>query len=214
MKKHRPYLDHSRKEKNKCWIGVKNTIRENPNGNGDLFYSHDYLEEGCDWVDFYFLGKKRQIFYNAFLITPKHALWGDVKTVARQNAEKLVPHTISFVPSKPHCSSIVSSDSDPATDLSPFGGLKRYEWIDKETKRLVQEQEFTVNSHVQLHRDYAYGIGLHGIVDADIITNDVIDSFITEFMANGEKTYVGKQHIATLDMMDISKHMIANSIII
>jgi len=136
-----------------------------------------------------------------------------VREVAYKNAEKLVPHDVYFKKCDDGSGNSRILSTDINADLSPFGGLGRYEWVNEEAKRLVQDQEFSVNSHIRLLHDYAFGIGLEGIVNADLITKDVINSFINRFLAKGEKPYSGRKHIATLDMMDISTHRFSNAVL-
>lgn len=221
MKKHRSYSNHSRKFKNKYWIGVKNTIRLNKYGHGNLFYSDQYIDEGCDWVDFYFLGKSPRVFYNACLVTPKHALYNEVSIMASDTARRLVPHHYTILPRKGlihnepvEFSKIFhSSDDDINADLSSFGGLSRREWCEREEQRLAAEGVVSVQSNIKLLHDYAYGIGLEGISNSNLITKDVINSFIINFLSTGERECVGATHTITPEIMDISKHRFSNALL-
>jgi len=220
MKKNKPYLSKSRNARNKAYISIKNKIRIDRWQNGGLFYSHDYLEEGCDWVDFYFLGAKSTIFYNACLVTARHALYEKVGDVARSNAEKLVPRSITLRPRSQqptknfYSMNEVFIDSDDTADLTPFDPLSRREWCKKEEIRLATEERIVVNEHIYLKHDYSFGIGLEGVIDTPVITKDVLDIFIKEFLAHGEQGDMGKECVATVDMMDISTHRLSNAILL
>jgi len=103
--------------------------------------------------------------------------------------------------------------SDETADLSKFGGLDRFEWVQKEMIRLVETQEFMVTPHIKILNDYNYGVGLEGVIDVPVINSDTINDFITQFIENGEKLPNGVPVLATTDMMDATTHMFSNAII-
>jgi len=215
MHKYTRFENLSSRTRKRMWINLRRRIRTSEYGN---FSTTTIIDDGCDWLDIYFLGAKRNIFYNCALVTARHELYEIVRDVAYENAEALIPHTITFIdnPKLASDGSVISTNlmvsSDDTADLSAFGGLSRYQWMAEECPRLVNSREFSVHTRTELQNDYYYGIGLLATVPDRLITTEVANNFVMNFLDGGEKGSSGEKHIATEDMMDISTHRFSNAV--
>lgn len=180
----KPFGELSRKRKKAAYISVANRIRRAATALGGLFYTHDYLHGENGWIDGYFLSARTKTFYNFALQTTRYAYVEAVRDAAWDAADKLVPYDFDI---------IRHSERDPETGLYrlnfpvdngsvAFGGLTRMAWIDGETRRLADLRETTVREEVTLHRDYAYGIGLHATIDVPALTVETVNAFIRRFL--------------------------------
>ena len=72
MKKHVPFYNQTRQQRNLKYIQTKNLIRKEFETKGRLFYSHHVINSkdghekestnGFDWCDIYFMSKKHRHF--------------------------------------------------------------------------------------------------------------------------------------------------------
>jgi hypothetical protein len=67
-----------------------------------------------------------------------------------------------------------------------FGGLTFFEQWEKLESEIVREAPQTIHELFQLYRRYAYGIGLHIVLDVDVIDRTAIEQAITRFREMGE----------------------------
>lgn len=155
---------------------------------GGLFYTNDYLDGKNGLVDLYFLGKDNKTFYNVTLQTTRCEYKDKARDIARDNANKLVPVDYNDVWDR--LSGKKPSDGvDPYGPHEAFGGLRRYDWIDTETRIVADAGSIHVFEEATLHYDYRCGIGLHATIDVTYLTIDTINNFIRDFLGNGAKAY-------------------------
>jgi len=167
---------------------LKRDINEAASVLGGLFYTNDYLDGKNGLVDLYFLGNNNKTFYNVTLQTTRCEYKDKAHKVARNNANKLIPIDYTDVwdrldGKKP------SSGIDPYGPHEAFGGLRRLDWIDAETRVIANSGTIQVFEEATLHYNYRCGIGLHATIDVPYLTVDTINSFIRRFLAGGEQAY-------------------------
>lgn len=187
----KPYHERSCKQRKRAYIGVKNDIRRAASLLGGLFYSHDYIHGQNGWVDIYFLGKETGVFYNVALQTARYAYKEEVSHAAWEAAEALAPHRFNLFDDarKDPVTGYYVSKPEPEGALEVFGGLKRWDWIREEEKRIAEARTVSVHTELTLHRDYHHGIGLHATIDVPFLTVEAINAFIRDFLARGEKPW-------------------------
>lgn len=186
-----PFHKRSCKARKLAYIRMKNNIRRAAPLLGGLFYTHDYVHGQNGWVDIYFLGKAKGVFYNVTLQTARYEYKEEVSQAAWDAADALVPHRFNLFEDakKDPVTGHWVSNPKPEGSLDAFGGLTRWDWIRGEEARIADARTVKVHARVELDRDYAHGIGLHATIDVPFLTVDAINAFIRDFLARGEKAW-------------------------
>jgi hypothetical protein len=180
LRKHKAYAELSARKKKNIYISIKNQIPRAAPFVGGLFYSHDYLHGENGWVDGYFIGKNRTV-YNFALQTTRYAYKEAVSDAAFDATDERVPRPpIRFERDPKTGYSTMVSEPDVAR--AEFDGLRRWDWIKEEERRIADAGTVKVVAEVTLHRDYYRGIGLHGTLDVPSLTVDAINAFIRQFL--------------------------------
>ncbi len=190
-KRHTPFHARSSKARKLAYIRTKNNIRRAAPVLGGLFYTHDYVHGQNGWVDIYFLGKEKGVFYNVTLQTARYEYKEEVSHAAWEAADALVPHRFNLFEDakKDPVTGHWVSNPKPEGALDAFGGKTRWEWIHEKEKEIADARTHKVHARVELDRDYAHGIGLHATIDVPFLTVDAINAFIRDFLARGEKPW-------------------------
>lgn len=190
-KRHTPFHKRSSKARKLAFIRMKNNIRRSAPVLGGLFYTHDYVHGQNGWVDIYFLGRQKGVFYNVTLQTARYEYKEEVSQAAWDAADALSPHRFNLFEDakKDPVTGHWISNPKPEGALDAFGGLSRWDWIRAEEVRIANARTVKVHARVELDRDYAHGIGLHATIDAPYLTVEAINDFIRAFLAAGEKAY-------------------------
>ncbi|MBX9879562.1 MAG: hypothetical protein K2Y22_13960 [Candidatus Obscuribacterales bacterium] len=176
----------ARRRKTKRFFLKRNIDKAAP-ALGGLFFTNDYLDGKNGLVDLFFLGRGNKTFYNVTLQTTRCDYKDKVHHIARDNADKLVPVDYDAVWDRLAGKKV--KGVDPYGPHEAFGGLRRLDWIDAESRVVADAGTVQVFEEVSLHYDYRYGIGLHATIDVPYLTVDTINTFIRAFLANGEKAY-------------------------
>ncbi len=197
-KKRTPFHERSAKQRKLAYIRTKNNITRSASLLGGLFYTHDYVHGQNGWVDIYFLGKQKGVFYNVTLQTARYEYKEEVSQAAWDAADKLAPHRFNLFEDakKDPVTGYYVSNPKPEGPLDVFGGLERWDWIKAEEKRIAEARTVKVHARVELDRDYAHGIGLHATIDVPFLTVDAINAFIRQFLASGEKAWRSKKALS------------------
>lgn len=175
----------SRKEIRNNFIDVKNRIRRAAPVLGGHFYTHDFIDQQTQWIDFYFLRDSKPYYWAATISTAKYALQEQAEEKAMDELEeKLGIHWYTL----PHAQRLSS--------FNALGGLTYLQWLSKRQKQILDEQAMTVKESVSLEPGYYYNEGLAIIVDTDQITVDIINQFIHEFRQAGEKPWQSDEMIS------------------
>ena len=180
----KPFLSSSRKNRKKCFIETKNTIRLHAAVLGGKFTAHAYMHGNISWMDAYFLGNTTNVFYNLDIETTQHHYKEMVWDQAWDESCKLVPFNKSWLDGfsktdkiEGECSTVFSSRVYPE-----FGDLDRYSWMLSQLPRIANSKQITVREKWSLHHDYAHGIGLHACIDVPFISIDALNRFIDRFL--------------------------------
>lgn len=150
-------------------------------------------EEGCQWVDCFFPGLDKFTFWNVEILTARAAFHDLVQKLAGKRADALLPeevlHNLFTFEDR------VGTDGriDPlGYNDSPFpelGGLDYHSFVQQAAREIAANEPPAVYEEFSVHTDYAYGIGLHIIIDAECITRDVIEQTLDRFTALGQKAW-------------------------
>ncbi len=187
-KKKKTFTQLPRRRRKTLRFFMKRDIDKAAPALGGLFFTNDYLYGKNGLVDCYFLSKDNKTFYNVTLETTRLAYKDKVRHIAHDNSEKLVPIDHDAVWDS-LCNRKPKNGVDPYGPHPAFGNLRRYDWIDAESRVIADTRTVQVFEEVTLHYDYRFGIGLHATLNVPSLTVDVINDFIRRFLANGEKPY-------------------------
>lgn len=162
---------------------------------GGRFYTHNYMHGENGWIDGYFLGKKKPIFYNFSLQTVSYAYKELVESRAWDMSYALAPLELDLsiferTVKDPVSGLYVTSPREPYR-YPEFNGMTRYEWTQAQYQRIADSQEIQVFEHWTLHRNYHSGIGLHATIDVPLLTVDAVNAFIDRFLLS-ETDFMGE----------------------
>ena len=157
--KHKVFINKSRQQKKKAYIGLKNNIREYSIKKGVhvLFYTHDIISEQTQWADIYFLSRKHNIIYNATIETTESAWHQKIEEVSFNKAWDLHKDDKNF-----------------------------YQYIDQYQKELIESKSVFIHEGFEILPDYSYGIGLNMIIKATSLTPHNINQAIEHFLLLNE----------------------------
>ena len=204
FQKRTPFDSLPRRTQKAAYIGVKNRIQRAATILGGKFITHDYMHGQNGWVDACFLGHKAPVFYNLAIQTTSYAYKEAVRDRARDLAYERAPHR------EPSCiDGAIKNSKSGLYEVPPreplrypeLDGMTRLEWAESQRKVIADSGEIQVFEEWTLHRDYAYGIGLHATIDVPFLTIEAINGFIDRFLAQesnyrnpAPRTY-GHEHI-------------------
>jgi hypothetical protein len=201
-KKHSPFITLPRHKRSNEVIHLKGRIKRDSGVYGGMFTSRLVLDEPGrpdlynQWFDFYFPGRDRFTLWNAEIVTARKAFWDAAHELAHQR-------TVSMLTPEEHAAES-NMEFEPA-DISStgkvlsyklvqrekmrhekFGGLTFFDQWEKLEAEIVREEPPAVYESFRLDRGYAYGIGLHIVLDVEVIDRAAIEQAITEFGELGE----------------------------
>lgn len=167
-----------------------------------MFTSHLVLDEPGrpdlynQWFDFYFPGLDRFTIWNAEIVTARKAFWDAAHDFAHQRAaamltpeEHAAESTMEFEPAEFSNTGKVLSYrliEQQKMEYEKFDGLTFFEQWEKLESEIVREAPPTIHELFRLDRRYAYSIGLHIVLDVDVIDRTAIEQAITQFRQMGE----------------------------
>lgn len=202
-KKSPPFFTLSQHKRRDEVIRLKGRIKRDSNEYGGIFTSHLVLDEPDrpdvynQWFDFLFLGQDRFTIWNAAIITAQQAAWGAAHGLAYERMmammtpeEKSAWNSLElFEPAEVSSIGKVLSytlTKRKAMRFKSFGDLSFYEQWEKLESEIIRDEPPTIYESFQLDRSYAYGIGLHIVLDVDVIDRTAIEQAITKFREIGE----------------------------
>lgn len=164
--KQKRFVNQSRQQKKKAYIGLKNNIREYSlkKGVNVLFYTHDLISEHTQWADIYFLSRKHNMFYNATIETTESAWHQKIEEVAFNKAWELHKDDKSL-----------------------------YQYIDQYQKEFIESKSVFIHEGFEILPDYSYGIGLNMIIKANSLNYQNINQAIKHFLELNETNWQAQE---------------------
>jgi hypothetical protein len=182
-----PFGQLPRHRQKDAYIRIKNRIRRAAPILGGRFYTHDVLHSQNGWIDFYFLGQRAPLFYNATLETTfesyKEAVWERAWEASYELTADDEPDWLASTVKDPRTGYYVTPARDPK-HYPALAGLSRLKWVERQLPAIADSGEVQVFAGWTLHHDYRHGIGLSATVEAPAITSDVVHAFIAQFLVN------------------------------
>lgn len=201
-----PFCTRSRHQQRDAWIRLRGQIRRSDRPDAPYLLGHPFEPDRPalwnQWEDIYLLGQDGRMVWNVSLVTVRRACWNAVCTASealvesRLNAEeRAAEHARLRALFSRECLIPIPGTRmkewrrpAPLKHLS-LGGLTRNEAQEEEQRRLLKEDRPSIHEGWTLHHDYAYGIGVHAVVEADQLDADALAGFVERFRALGEKPY-------------------------
>jgi len=185
QRKMKPFGQMSRHRQRDAYIRVSNQIRRAAPILSGQFITHDYLHGQNSWIDACFLGRKAPVFYNLTLETTRYAYKEAVWDQAWEQSYVLAPERelslLDCAVKGPKTGHYVTPAREPRR-YPELDDLTRIEWVQRQLPTIADAKTIQVFEEWSLHRDYAYGIGLHATIDAPFLTIDTVNAFIDQFM--------------------------------
>lgn len=202
QKKRPRFVDLPRNKRGNAVIRLKGKMRRDAAEYGGTFTSHLVLSEPGrpdiynQWFDFYFPGKDRFTLWNASIRTAKMAFWDAAHDLAYQRtAAMLTPEEneedskMEFEPaSKSSTGKILTYTlvEKEKVRYDKMGGLTFHEHWEKLDFEIVRNEPPIVYESFKLDKSYVYGIGLHIVLDVEVIDRAAIEAAIGKFQELGE----------------------------
>lgn len=211
-KSHPHFVDLPRHKRGDAVIALKGQMRKYAKDYGGRFTSHLVLDEPDrpdlynQWFDFYFPGRDKFTIWNASIITAKKDFWAKVSDLAYARASAMLSPQEMAEDSK--------LDFEPADRSSTgkiltyklrerrtmrfeqFGGLTFMEYWDKLQAEIARNEPPQVFESFKTDRGYRYGIGLHIVVDTQVINRASIEAAMDRFFALGEVDWTASEPVA------------------
>lgn len=154
---------------------------------------------------FYFLGTDKLTIWNAIIITARKAFWDEVSDLARNRVTDMLTEeereevfNVEFVPAQWSPTGEVLGYSRAKREekrFEKFGGLTYYEMCRKLETDIIHNDPPPIFESYSLDRSYVYGIGLHIVVDKEVINQPTIDAAIERFLEMGEREWVSSHSV-------------------
>ena len=187
-------------------------MRRNAAEYGGRFTSHLVLNEPGrpdlynQWFDFYFPGTDRFTLWNAYIATARRAFWEAVSNKAFSRAwaeltdsEQKEEARLDFEPAQRLRTGKILSyqmvEREPIR-YAQFDGLTFSEQKALLEASIIRDEPPTIHESFKLDRGYVYGIGLHIVLDVEVIDQAAIESAIDRFLAIGETDWVSPRPVA------------------
>jgi hypothetical protein len=152
------------------------------------------------WSQFYFLGLDGHTIWNTYLYTASHKYWGEISSLAHNEADRLNPRDTDrpkgikhlFIPVYDASGRKLHYTMRKEEPVAAFRNKTRHEFMREYEAKLIHEDTGStapIFEELDIVRNYEYGIGIQAIVDAPSITHEVIAALVAKFRAGGEKAW-------------------------
>lgn len=201
-----PFAQRTRSAQKRAYRKVLNNIRRLPPTLGGRFYTHQYVHGDNGWLDVYFLGLRKPLFYNATLQTTRHAYKELVWDRAWDLSFEVAPteHDLPVwegVYKDPATGRYITSAREPHR-YPELGGLTRLDWVYGQLAAIADRGETSVMEGWSLHRGYHSGIGLHATLDVPSLTVEAVNAFIDRFLQSPTALAAGERRSFRFDQID------------
>lgn len=193
LKLPKPFTARSRSQRKSTTFRLKHQIQCASERCGGLFYDQcdiAVMEESGRWTwsDIIFLSADRATFWNATIITASDAFTDEVENLALERASAIKTVSADIVRDEETGRSTL--DLSPLREpLDAFGGLSWSAYVEKQEEEIARNSPPEIYCGYRILPGFRYGIGLEMIVDADVLSIDVINAAIRDFWERGEKNW-------------------------
>lgn len=197
-----PFAELPRRQRRDRYVSLRWKIMRDTSTYGGKFTSRLVLNEPGrpklynQWFDFYFLGSDGITIWNATLSTATAEFWNETRSLAFERAISLLTEDereqeceLKFEPcisNGQRCYRMV--EREPHV-YDCFGGLTLPEYKKKSEQEIIANEPPSIYESFEVDSGYQYGTGLIGIVNAEEINRDVIETTIDRFRQIGETNW-------------------------
>lgn len=191
------FLEKSKNIRKKLRQNLKNKIVKAYFDYGRLFTTNHYVTPDSSWLDISFLSKDKTKIYSCAISNAVVAIEEKAGQLAHNEADQIVPYNPQL--EDPTFKHYVENGKSyykmqfKNQKYPEFDNNTRSEWISKRTEELTNE--VSIYEKTELKTNYRFIIGLHATLNTECLDTDRINSFIIDFIRNGEKEYFGKDSI-------------------
>ena len=187
-RKHKPFASLSRRKRRARVLRIKNLIhRERERCGGDFYDDCDIAyatASGCwTWSDILFTSRDPATFWNAEIVTASQKFADCVEQITFDESWALLTED------ERNRESDLDTINQPGIKYPQFGGLTWSEYIDKRTQEVARDNPPAVFCGYDILPGFGSGIGLLIVVDAPVLTAEVIEAAIADFRARGERAW-------------------------
>ncbi|MGC4252406.1 MAG: hypothetical protein QM605_13345 [Sphingobium sp.] len=207
--KYTPYSELSPRRRRDAFIRLRGKILGNTPTFGGKFTSHQILDEPerpalfNQWFDFLFLGMDGRTIWNAEIITARRHFWDKVGSIAWDHAtalmsedERAAEFKLEFEPIAYRGLKMYQLKPRERRTYEAFGELTFEEYEEQVAAGIIRNEPPPVHESFRTDREYAYGIGLYLVVDAEEIDREVVEATITRFQEQGEADWTAPKPVA------------------
>lgn len=208
--KHTPFSALSRRKRRAKTQRIKNLIHRERHRCGGMFYDNCDIPAAIasgywNWSDIVFLGRDPAVFYNAEIITAGVEFADRVEQLAFDEAWAMLDAAaqeletnIETVPNLDANGKVISHTwvRKPDAAYPQFGGLTWREYTDKRAAEIARDKPPAVYCGYRIQTGYASGVGLQIMVDAEVLTVELIEAAVKDFLARGERTWISDKPAA------------------
>jgi hypothetical protein len=208
MKRYKKFINLSKKIRKDKVFQLKNKIKNCKENCSSKFYTHlmlaepDRNPEFNQWFDIYFPSKKRKdIIWNACITTTRQELWDTVSNMAFEEESNILTleeriNSIKMV-SKPASydkkGKILTYSVEFITPtFEKLGGLTSIEYRENLEREIISTKPPKVYEYFKIQKNYAYGIGLHMVIDVPYLTKENMEEAVEKFFSIGERNWISK----------------------
>lgn len=198
-RKYTSFISLSRRKRRAKTLKIKTLINRERDTWGGLFYDEcDHATAVASgnwcWSDIVFLGHDPAVFWNTEIITANVAFADAVEEAAFNEAMLLLEATGK--------QKVVLSDNSPGNitghtllrrpgqTYTIFNGLTFNDFIDIRALEIARDAPPAVYCGYHILPGFAFGIGLKMVVEADVLSQTLIEATIQDFLAHRERNWV------------------------
>lgn len=194
-RKHRVFTSLSRRKRRAKTLEIKNLIHRERHFCGGIFYDECDIDTASTsgnwkWSDILFLGRDSAVFWNAEIITASLEFSDRVESIAFNESWSMLNDNERLF------------DLCNKSALPQFAGLTWLEYLEKREQEIARESPPIVHCGYRILPGYANGIGLQIIIDVDVLSRDVLESAIADFIARGEREWLSNDPANIKDLQE------------
>lgn len=228
-KRHLPFVALSRRKRANAVIRLKGQIRRDASEYGGRFTSHQVLNEPgrpdlySQWASVCFAGTDRCTLWNVDIITARQAFWDKVHNEAFLRAwgalskdEQAQEGQMEFEPADTSPTGKVLSYrmiKQEKVCYPQFDGRTFHQQVDQLEAVIIRDEPPPIHESFTCDRGYAYGIGLHAVLDVDVINLSSIDMAIERFFAVGESDWTSPETVPRTRLPMMTKEVALASLV-
>lgn len=205
--KPKPFTSLSRRQRRAETLRVKSRIKRERypssvfNTDCDISFAST-MPGGWRWCDIVFLGADPATYWNVTVDTANSHFGSLVADAAFDEAwamlsdeEKDQSSGAETSPNYNENGKLTSYSYKPKTEREypQFGGMTMHAYIEKRELEIARDNSPAVYCGYRIEHGYNHGIGLHMVIDAPVLTVELIESAIADFIARGEKTWFASE---------------------